>query len=76
MEWMAIVVLLWSASPTAPPPVIQVAVESESLCKDAVKSLANDLGKIAARQAARGGESKRLGGANNLVLTSCIRVAK
>ncbi len=75
MEWMAIVILLWSASTTAPPPVIQVAVESERLCKDAVKLLARDLGKIAAGAAARGGTAGRLG-EYNLVLTSCIRVAK
>ena len=71
MKWMAIVVLFWVASPTAPPPVIQVAVERESLCKDAVKSLARDLGKNAASKSAGGG-----GSAYNLVLTSCIRVAK
>ncbi len=71
MKWMAIAVLFWVASPTAPPPVIQVAVESESLCQDAVKSLARDLGKIAASKSAGQG-----GARYNLVLTSCIRIAK
>ena len=38
MKWMAIAVLIWLASPTSPPPTIQVAVENEALCKEVVKA--------------------------------------
>lgn len=70
MKWMAIVVLIWPASPNAPPPVIQVVVETEALCKEAVKVLARDLGKIAAAESDARRKPK-----HNLVLTSCVRIA-
>lgn len=71
MEWMAIAVLIWAVSAAgAPPPVIQVAVETEALCKEAVKALARDLGKDAAAKSF--GKPARK---HNLVLTSCIRIA-
>ena len=71
MEWMAIAVLVWAApTAAATPPTIQVAVESEALCKEAVKALARDLGKIAAAESGGRGKPKR-----NLVLTSCVRIA-
>ena len=70
MKWMAIAVLIWLAPAGGPPPTVQVAVESETLCKEAVKAVARDLGKIAAAKAA--GDSKPK---HNLVLTSCVRIA-
>ena len=70
MEWMAIAVLVWTSSPTAAPPTIQVAVESEALCKEAVEALARDLGAIALAKAAGRSDNRR-----NLVLTSCVRIA-
>ena len=69
MKWMAIVVLIWLASPTSPPPTLQVAVESEALCEEAVKALARDLGKIAAAESDGRGKPK-----HNLVLTSCVQI--
>ena len=71
MKWMAIAVLFWAASPTAPPPTIQIAVETEALCKEAGKALSRDLGKIAAAESAGG----YIEASHNLVLTSCIRIA-
>ncbi len=70
MKWMAIVVLIWMSGQGREPPVIQVAVETEALCKEAVKALARDLGKIAAAESAGKGKPR-----HNLVLTSCVRIA-
>ena len=71
MKWMAIAVLIWAVSAAGgPPPVIQVPVETEALCKEAVRALARDLGKAAAAKSF--GEPARK---HNLVLTSCVRIA-
>ena len=80
MKWMAIVVLIYMAGQGRQPPVIQVAVETEALCKEAVKALARDLGKAALKVLERGeappakssGDGSRK---HNLVLTSCVQIA-
>ena len=80
MKWMAIVVLIWLAPAGGPPPTIQVAVETEALCNEVVKTLARDLGKAEAKALESGkplpeGASFVNPGKHNLVMTSCVRIA-
>ncbi len=80
MKWMAIVVLIYLGGQGRQPSIIQVAVETEALCKEAVKALARDLGRAAAKALESGkplpkGASVINAGKHNLVLTSCIRIA-
>lgn len=80
MKWVAIVVLIWVAGQGRQPPVIQVAVETEALCKEVVRALARDLGRAAAKALERGKaapaeSSGEIARKHNLVLTSCVRIA-
>ena len=72
MKWVAIAVLYWTSAVGGQPTVIQVPVENELLCKQAVETLARTLGGNAAADQSRAVHTVY----GNGVLTACVRVAE